>query len=490
MGPLAPASDVVVGQGLLVEESFLLRVLRDVVDRRILAGEGGCRKSLTSQELAANDDLLGRLEGLWDLCVDSATAAFLTQNRAVAILTTAAAKAGAAIQSAVADDASTDVRCAEIFLGTLANICSHSKVVATFGEDDLSTLQASALESIASVHGVVVVQALRLAFALLCGPAASVSMGQCVSLRSEQSLIRILFVLENSLLWEAVQKACDTLNQILMVEHAAGNADRDAAFDEQTRTSRTESPTALTLQFLVQKDLPSLLASRLAELVVSAAGGSRMAEAMQEPRVEGVGNSDDGEGDVEAAILSMLCLADTFLSVVPCESDAVLVATPPLASASLRVLAVAGRSEVLAAALGLLASLLEMEEQVTPSCRAGADGSAHPTPFASDPLPIASACFSFARSAESASLVEKLVLLLEEGSVEDVAISGALAVLQHAPRHLVAVHEEQLRTVVCAHVATEGLTGLRPGLSPEFLQRLGFSSDAPSDPSAESDSRR
>merc|ERR1740129_867942 len=108
---------------MLVDESFLLQALRDVVNRHILpSGKGDLE--------APPEDLDGRLETLWDLCVDVRAAAFLAGSNAIAVFSEAAARA----------ESAGEVRCTEVCLGVLANVCAHREVVAGLGAGDVAAL--------------------------------------------------------------------------------------------------------------------------------------------------------------------------------------------------------------------------------------------------------------------------------------------------------------------------------------------------------------
>ncbi|CAK0837827.1 unnamed protein product, partial [Prorocentrum cordatum] len=174
-GPVHPESPE--ASGALVDEAFLLRALRDVVDRRILHGtKGGSARAPSAASTAPcspaspsdsdgaegeeGDELDKRLETLWDLCVDEGTAAFVASHSGVAVLSRAAEQGG------------SEGRTAEICLGTLANTCAHHALVEGITADDLAQLRAAALRGLRSPDARVVLQALRLACALLCGPAA------------------------------------------------------------------------------------------------------------------------------------------------------------------------------------------------------------------------------------------------------------------------------------------------------------------------------
>eukprot|EP00929_Paragymnodinium_shiwhaense_P119792 TRINITY_DN91688_c0_g1_i1.p1 TRINITY_DN91688_c0_g1~~TRINITY_DN91688_c0_g1_i1.p1 ORF type:complete len:501 (+),score=101.69 TRINITY_DN91688_c0_g1_i1:136-1638(+) len=470
------------GEGVLVDEASLLLLLRDLVDQRILGHERSEKSSQrsgpysdppqTSTSTAA-EDLNTRLENLWDLCVDAATAHFLVQNKAVAILGAAASRAGE-MQSDAAG-ASKDGRCAEVCLGALGNICSHKGIVAGFKDDDVAVLCKAALEGISSPHGVVVLQALRLVTALLCGSTAHACSG---SLCSQDAVTKYLFVLEHSLLWDALQYSCDVLSQVLVLAFSAERQDGDAGMNTEGLSS--------ALRRLVHERLPVLLTTRLYELAAVAADSAIVSDGQADAHVEAADASKlHGEGEVEAALLSALCLGDSFLSVGSYDTAEALRAVAPLATAGLRAAAVANRPETVAAALDVLASLLDTELAVQHDGEGLGEGL------------IGSQLAAFARGShvESvASLVEKVALLLESGDADEAAAAAAFAVLQHAPRHYLDPYRESFAGMLHELVSGGGVglslvgallqaprAGAAAGgveLDLDFLRWLGVTADS------------
>lgn len=407
------------GPELLVDESFLLHALRDVVQHWILSAASNDASEAGQEDgrEVTPEDLESRLETLWDLCVDARTAAFLVRSRAVSILSEAAARA----------QASERPRCAEICLGALGNVCSHAEVATCLGGGDAAALVGAALAGLGCGDGAVVLQALRLACALLSGPAA----GDCAGLWSDAAITSYLFVLESSLLWDAVRHACDALSQVLVL-----------AADEESGVASSQRPEAQHLvERLAQEHLLASLASRLGELTAAAAA-----------EVEGATDAPEGEGDVEAAVLSGLCLADSFATAAP---SLLSEAASPLASACLRVLARLWRPEVLAAALELLASLLEGEGGGREEVDTDVYG------------PVLGQVRAFASGAAGAGLVERLVLVLEDREADETVVATALAVLEHAPAGLVAEHRELLASAAAARLQRRaGAASRAEGASP------------------------
>lgn len=332
------------------------------------------------------------MESLWDLCVEPLTAAFVASHRGLAALTGAVERARG------------DGRIAEICLGTLANICSHRSVTEAIVPADLAELVTTTLRGLSSSDGLAVLQALRLSCALLCGPAA----GSCGELLGEAALERYLFSFEQSLRWEVVQHACNALSQGLVLEARTAEGD--------------ERPQFAALLSRVQ--LAPKLAARAAELAGAIAG-------------DDIGENP-ADGDPEAALLSMLCLAESFVTTSGCHAADLL----ELGNSALMAVARADRPEVLAAALELLSTLGQAlhEENAEQST----------TSKASEHRRLCEKVRHFAAS--TAGLAERLALLLAEpGQASAGCASGAaLVLLQNAPTDEVAEHREVLAAVLAA----------------------------------------
>jgi len=435
----------------VVDESFLLRVLRDLVDRHILpsatpspeapavglASSASEVRGAQPLEDSPDDCFERRMESLWDLCVEPRTAAFVAAHRGLAVL------AGTVQQT------TGEGRAAEICLGTLANICAHRAVAEGFCATDFSDLTNATLRGLSSSDGLAVVQALRLACALLCGPAAH----GCLELLAEAAIERYLFCLEHSLRWEVVQHACNALSQGLVLEANASEGELPSA---------TDPPQRLRISvLLVRGQLAQLLAARVGELARAVAGDE-------------VGE-DAPEGDPEAALLSALCLAESFITVTETSPAGIT----SLGDAALLALASADRPEVVAATLELLATLGQ-------ALQADTDLAASTTGVGVEEVEAArrrllAKAQGFAAS--TPGLAEKLTLLLAEGAgLENVGtVTGvALGLLQHAPSADVAEHREDLAAAMERIRAAaeddqegceEGMAALG-GVSTRFLEWL------------------
>ncbi|CAJ1388368.1 unnamed protein product, partial [Effrenium voratum] len=159
-------------QGCQVEEAFLCKVLRDVVNQHIL------------QKEQVEDDLGKHLEALWDLSADAACAEACCALRGAEILA----------QAAEAHDFAG--RLPEVALGILANVSSHSLSEETLGSYD--DLASTALKALAAADAAVCAQALRICCGLLC------SQRSLTLLWSPEAFERYIFALGNSLRWDVV----------------------------------------------------------------------------------------------------------------------------------------------------------------------------------------------------------------------------------------------------------------------------------------------
>jgi len=169
----------------------------------------------------------------------------------------------------------------------------------------------------------------------------------------------------------------------------------------------------------------------------------------------------EGEGDVEAALLSALCLADSFLAMVQLD----MASATSVTKAALRVLVVGSRPEVLTAALELLGSLIDGEQDIAPAPeQAHSEGRG--------PSLVLGEVRAFAGTAVAAAAVEKLVMLLDSATpLEETVIGVVLVILQHAPW---ATHVEPHRELASA--AARGLLDsgaeMPAAVSPTFLRQL------------------
>lgn len=433
---------------LLVDESFLLRVLRDTLHERILP-TGGHQHSLAKPrrvELVAAlegaledpgvQPLSERLEALWDLCVDAGNAEFLTRNGAVSILVEAAARS----QSLGEVDPS-EARWAEVCLGILANVCVHRCVVEKMNDDDIGVMPDSALRGLGSPHGAVVLQALRLACALLTGPYPR----NCPSLWSEIAITRYLFVLESSLLWDAVRHACDAVNQILVLAPDLRRGDREATLADTCPAEELADAEVASTQVLrmTQERLLSVLSSRIEEMAAS--------EEVDIP---------EGEGDVEAALLSALCLADSLLAAVPSISSK---DSLQMANAALHALAAAERPEVSVQALEVLSSLLDNDE-VDPIAHPSADDRAYTA--------LEDCIRAIAGGNAGATITERVLMLLCDTEVlETSVVFAALVVLQCVPRGQLEEQRDVLASAARGYL--DGDAPIPRALCANFLCWLG-----------------
>lgn len=433
------------GSEALVDESFLLRVLRDLVDRHILPSQGSPAQAVVDEasreaqacEVSDEEGFERRMESLWDLCVDPSTAAFVVEHRGVAVLAGAVERAGAA------------GRVAEICLGTLANICTHRAVAEALDVAEIADLMSGTLRGLSSSDGLTVLQTLRLSCALLCGPAAK----KCAELLGEAAVERYLFSLEHSLRWEVVQHACNALSQGLVLEAKAVEGEPPLAPEAALRPS--------IAMLLARARLAQLLTARVAELAIAVAGDE-------------VGDFAT-EGDAEAALLSALCLAESFVTVSECSPPDILA----LGDSVLMAVARADRPEAVASALELLATLTQ---GLTPDPAEAP----HPAAASSAAEEAAGAhrrlCEKMRHFAASTpGLAEKFALALAEGGEQENAstVTGvALAMLEHAPQEEVADHREDLSGALAAAMEEsesdfiEG-SAVLGGLSQRFMDWLG-----------------
>eukprot|EP00439_Symbiodinium_sp_Y106_P083929 s211_g24.t1 len=155
-----------------VEEAFILKVLRDVVDQEIL------KKEEVSSELES------QLEALWDLCVDDATAQAVVRFRGLEILLQASS--------------SGEGRVAEAALGAVANVCSHWVAKPPHELADIGNIAGAAMNILATPDAAVAEQALRIVFTLLCCNDAPKATLWCAT-----AVERYIFIVESSLRWGA-----------------------------------------------------------------------------------------------------------------------------------------------------------------------------------------------------------------------------------------------------------------------------------------------
>lgn len=439
----------------LVEESFLLRTLRDVVNAHILTNLGGEGKNghtdLAPQSPLTSPptDLDGRLETLWDLCADFRTASFLVrEGRALQILSEAAMRAQQSAEDVSKDDQqrSADARSAEVYVGALANICTHREVVAGVAVEDVAALAAVAQNGLSVTEGSVVLQSLRLSVGLLMGPVAT----SCSQLLSGSAVNRYVYVVENSLLWEAVQQACNALSQGIVLESAG----------HEFNPTGKENPRS-PISNLAKDGFVSVLADRVGE-VASSLGCESLVHA--------------GAGDAETALLSALCLGESLLSAATSEGDCGSVPIEDvvaLAISCLRALAVSGRPDVVAADLELIATLLDWEVDSAilrlPVIRSKSDVSAVAI------VPQVRACLG---GELGPAVIEKLVFLLQDGAELDedgslsCASSAALVLLDLAPWTRVSEHADVLAPMAQS-ISEATCADIFASLSPDFLRHLG-----------------
>ena len=201
--------------GCQLEEAFLLKVLRQVVDQHIL------------QKDEVQDDLERHLEALWDLSVEAQAAEIIQQFQGIKIFAQAAER--------------LDFKghLAEIFLGILANVSTHFRPETETPQSEDFTIAFKALRS---SDGLVLVQALRISCSLLC---AKMLLSH---FWSPAAIDCYIFALEHSLRWDVVRYACDALCQGLLLEMT-----QDGVFSSMLRGPR----------------LPRLLEERCRELCAS-----------------------------------------------------------------------------------------------------------------------------------------------------------------------------------------------------------------------------
>lgn len=185
--------------GCQLEEAFLLKVLRDVVNQHIL------------QKEEVEDDLERHLEALWDLSMEQQAAEIIQQFQGLKIFAEAAERLN------------FEGHLSEVLLGILANVCSHWRPGENPQLDDVD-LASTALKALESSDGLVAVQGLRISCSLLC---AQVSVSQ---LWSSGAVDRYLFALENSLRWDVVRYACDALCQGLLLEITEDSESKQCSF--------------------------------------------------------------------------------------------------------------------------------------------------------------------------------------------------------------------------------------------------------------------
>lgn len=357
---------------VVLDESSLLRVLHVIVNRCILTQEDTAPRE-GDASAAADAALEQQMEMMWSLCVDRNTAAFVVGSSGVDILIAAARKA------------EHEGRVAEVCLGTLANIYSHSTVASTLGAVVVE-LAAAALQGASSTDGRVVTQGLRLTVALLCGEFVT----NCECLWGDAPLERYMFVIRSALHWGAVQYACDALSQILVV-----HSTRDTGLCDATLTG------------------------------VRAALVDRSDDLIKALNVD----FDMADGHPEAALLSALYLFDSVLTVAPLADVAVL-------AAMLRVLKHAEKPRVLIAALEVFLSLLEAyyDEQED-------DAQCVDNTF----LNLAS---GFASTSDGFVEKTAMLLTAEEAMESRNAVAAALWLLQGVPQSDVAEHAEVFEAAV------------------------------------------
>ncbi|OLP95268.1 hypothetical protein AK812_SmicGene22614 [Symbiodinium microadriaticum] len=170
---IAAPSPKAAGSACQVEEAFILKVLRELVDQEIL------KKEEVSSELES------QLEALWDLCVDDATAQAVVRFRGLEILLQASS--------------SGEGRVAEAALGAVANVCSHWVAKPPHELTDVGQIAVAVINILATPDAAVAEQALRIVFTLLCCTDAPKATLWCAA-----SVERYMFVVESSLRWGAV----------------------------------------------------------------------------------------------------------------------------------------------------------------------------------------------------------------------------------------------------------------------------------------------
>eukprot|EP00811_Abedinium_folium_P034331 NODE_7220_length_1598_cov_8.684568.p1 GENE.NODE_7220_length_1598_cov_8.684568~~NODE_7220_length_1598_cov_8.684568.p1 ORF type:complete len:476 (+),score=135.42 NODE_7220_length_1598_cov_8.684568:127-1554(+) len=401
---------------LAIDHALLLSTLRGLVQRfivlRRVEGTGDGNAGMLDKDLDA------QLEALWDLCVDPRTAAFLVKHHAVAVLTETVPHALEA-----EDDGA---RCAEVCLGALGNICSHHAVVASLIPDDIAALASTAVVALHSPCGSIVLQALRVSCALLGGPCAR----RVAVLWDQATVARYMLVLENSLLWEAVQLSCDNLSELLRLaadvgEHSCGtmggssaapgsavgnsggcNGSGSDAAAGGNRCCDCDIPEGrLLVGRLVDGGMLGVLTARINELVAAAGGETADAEEGEVTETQC--------GDIDAALLSSLRLGESFLAMSSCAvADA-----GNLAAASLHVLAAMSRPEVLVAALELLSSTLDVDDD--------------------DAELVFARVQNVIGGRAGAGIVENMIdLLQDEEALEESVADTVHRVLRRAPQHL------------------------------------------------------
>jgi len=403
------------GLELLVDESSILKVLQQIIRHCILA-EGLTRETGVVEPMTI-EDLQGWLETIWDLSVDFRSATFLAKNHGIAVFSKAAARDW--LDEANADQACGCARFAESCVGILANMCSHSEVVAEMPMQDVDALQDAVLCCLISIDGPLVCQALRLASALLCSHASQ----KCCRLWTEAAISQTFFVMESSLLWDAVRHACDVTSQLLVLATPAISDNADPAL---TGTDAGAWGLGSAAKLLARSSLLAILNVRATEL-----------STILMPNIQGSGAEESvkGHGDVDAALLSVLCLADSFLAVAPVNADT---DSAPLAHACVRILGSTASSGVVDASLELLSSLADLTGQTKLASKQSV----------LDPS-ISKEVLAIMGGVMGAAVVEKVVMLLAEGEESASSKSETLRMLlQHAPQELVARDKNVLRSTI------------------------------------------
>ncbi|CAE7320000.1 unnamed protein product [Symbiodinium sp. KB8] len=181
-----PKDEEAAGSACQVEEAFILKVLRELVDQEIL------KKEEVSSELES------QLEALWDLCVDDATAQAVVRFRGLEILLQASS--------------SGEGRVAEAALGAVANVCSHWVAKPPHELTDVGQIAVAVIKPAGGVFCVDM-------------------LGSYTGAHIRQTLgndRRYMFVVESSLRWGAVRFACDALAQGIALEAQKGGLNAQA----------------------------------------------------------------------------------------------------------------------------------------------------------------------------------------------------------------------------------------------------------------------
>jgi len=228
-----------------------------------------------------------------------------------------------------------------------------------------------------------------------------------------------LFVLESSLLWDAVRHACDVTSQLLVLATPAISDDVGPAL---TGTNAGLWGLGDVAMWLAQSSLLAILNVRASEL-----------STILMPDIPGSGAEESvvGHGDADAALLSVLCLADSLLAVAPMNADT---CRAPLAQACVRILGSAASSEVVGASLELFSSLADLTGQTNLATKQSV----------LDPS-VGKEVLAIMGGEQGAEVVEKVVMLLVQSEESASSESETLRMLlQHAPQELVARHKNVL----------------------------------------------